>query len=137
VSDGLPYNWAIQKRHFREFTPILDFAHAVEHLYEAARSVDDDAERRWTDYLRWARECWGGNVLQVLTELREHQRRVGLPPKDCEKTDPRKVLADALGYFQNNLGRMDYPAYRRQGLPTTANHFGAHGVNCQRDQHAG
>ena len=37
VSDGLPYNWAIQKRHFRDFTPILDFVHAVEHLYEAAR----------------------------------------------------------------------------------------------------
>ena len=35
VSDGLPYNWAIQQRHFRDFTPILDFVHAVEHLYEA------------------------------------------------------------------------------------------------------
>jgi len=41
VSDGLPYNWAIQKRHFRDFTPILDFVHAVEHLYQAARSVHD------------------------------------------------------------------------------------------------
>lgn len=123
VSDGLPYNWAIQKLHFRDFTPILDFVHAVEHLYEAARSVDDDAERRWTDYLRWARDCWGGNVRQVIAELREHQQRVGLPPKDCEKTDPRKVLADAIGYFQNSISRMDYPAYRRQGLPTTSAHM--------------
>jgi len=123
VSDGLPYNWAIQKRHFRDFTPILDFVHAVEHLYDAARCVHDDAERRWMDYLRWARDCWSGNVLQVIAELREHQRRVGLPPKDCEKTDPRKVLADAVGYFQNNVSRMDYPAYRRQGLPTTSAHM--------------
>lgn len=123
VSDGLPYNWAIQKRHFRDFTPILDFVHAVEHLYEAARCVHDDAERRWTDYLRWARDCWGGSVLQVITELRAHQCQVGLPPKDCEKTDPRKVLADALGYFQNNVLRMDYPNYRRQGLPTTSAHM--------------
>jgi hypothetical protein len=123
VSDGLAYNWAIQKRHFGDFTPILDFVHAVEHLYEAARSVHDDAERRWTDYLRWARDCWGGNVLHVIAELREHQRQVGLPPKDCEKTDPRKVLADAVGYFQNNVSRMDYPAYRREGLPTTSAHM--------------
>jgi hypothetical protein len=123
VSDGLPYNWAIQKRHFRDFTPILDFVHAVEHLYEAARAVHDDAERRWTDYLRWARACWGGNILQVIGALREHQRQVGLPPKDCEKTDPRKVLADAVGYFQNNVSRMDYPAYRRHGLPTTSAHM--------------
>ena len=43
VSDGLPYNWVIQQRHFGDFTPILDFVHAVEHLYEAARSVHDDA----------------------------------------------------------------------------------------------
>ncbi len=123
VSDGLPYNWAIQKRHFGDFTPILDFVHAVEHLYEAARSVHDDAERRWTEYLRWARDCWGGNVRQVIAELREHQRQVGLPRKDCEKTDPRKILADAIGYFQNNALRMDYPTYRQQGLPTTSAHM--------------
>lgn len=120
VSDGLPYNWAIQKRHFRDFTPILDFVHAVEHLYEAAGSVHDDAQQRWNGYLRWARDCWSGNVLQVIAELCEHQRHLGLPPKDCEKTDPRKVLADAIGYLQNNVSRMDYPAYRRQGLPTTS-----------------
>ena len=123
LGDGLPYNWTIQSDRFGDFTPILDFVHAVEHLYEAVRSAHDDAERRWTDYLRWARACWGGNILQVITELREHQRRVGLPPKDCEKTDPRKVLADAVGYFQNNVSRMNYPAYRRQGLPTTSAHM--------------
>jgi len=123
VSDGLPYNWAIQKHHFGDFTPILDFVHAVEHLYEAARCLDDDAERRWTDYLRWARDCWGGNVLRVIAELRAHQQRLGLPPKDCEKTDPRKILAEAVGYFRNNVSRMDYPAYRRQGLPITSAHM--------------
>jgi hypothetical protein len=123
VSDGLPYNWAIQRRHFRDFAPILDFVHAVEHLYEAARSVHDEAERRWMNYLRWARDCWSGNVRQVIVELREYQQSLGLPPQNCEKTDPRKVLADAVGYFQNNVSRMDYPAYRRDGLPTTSAHM--------------
>lgn len=123
VSDGLPYNWTIQQRHFRDFTPILDFVHAVEHLYEAARCLDDDAERRWSDYLRWARDCWSGNVLPVIAALRAQQRQVGLPPKDCEKTDPRKVLADAIGYFRNNASRMNYPAYRQRGLPTTSAHM--------------
>jgi hypothetical protein len=123
VCDGLPYNWSIQSRHFGDFTPILDFVHAVEHLYEASRCIDDDVERRWTDYLRWARDCWSGKVIQVIAELREHQQHLGLPPKDCEKTDPRKLLADAMGYFQNNIARMDYPTYRRQGLPTTSAHM--------------
>jgi len=123
VCDGLPYNWSIQSRHFPDFTPILDFVHAVEHLYEAARCVHDDAERRWTDYLCWARDCWRGNVQQVIAELGAHQRQIGLPPKNCEKTDPRKILAEAIGYFQNNALRMDYPACRRQGLPTTSAHM--------------
>ena len=120
VSDGLPYNWTIQQRHFRDFTPILDFVHAVERLYEAARSVNADVELRWEDYLRWARDCWAGQIDQVIVELKERQNSLGLPPPDCEKTDPRKIFADAIGYFQNNVSRMRYPEYRRQGIPTTS-----------------
>ena len=120
VSDGLPYNWTIQQRHFRDFTPILDFVHAVERLYEAARCLHDDADQRWGDYLRWARACWSGAVEQVVIELKERQGEVGVPPKDCEKTDPRKMFADAIGYLEHNASRMKYPEYRRSGLPTTS-----------------
>jgi hypothetical protein len=123
VSDGLPYNWTIQQRHFRDFTPILDFVHAVERLYEAGRCVHDDPDRRWDDYLHWARDCWLGNVGQVLAELVTHQQRLGLPPDDAAQDDPRKVLADAIGYFENNASRMDYPEYRRRGLPNTSAHM--------------
>lgn len=123
VSDGLPYNWTIQQRHFRDFTPILDFVHAVERLYEAARCVHDDPDRRWEEYLRWASICWRGHVGQVIAELAAHQQQLGLPPDDAAKDDPRKLLADAIGYFQNNASRMDYPNYRRQGLPTTSAHM--------------
>lgn len=120
VSDGLPYNWTIQQRHFRDFTPILDFVHAVERLYEAARCLNADAGHRWEDYLRWARACWLGSVGQVIVELKQRQGELGLPPKDCEKTDPRKIFADAISYLQNNTSRMKYPEYRRDGLPTTS-----------------
>jgi len=120
VSDGLPYNWTIQQRHFHDFTPILDFVHAVERLYEAARCLNADADRRWEDYLRWACCCWDGQIDQVIAELKQRQGELGLPPKDCEKTDPRKIFADAIGYFGNNATRMDYPEHRRQGLPTTS-----------------
>jgi len=123
VSDGLPYNWTIWERHFRDFTPILDFVHAVERLYEAARCLHADPQRRWADYLRWARACWQGKMPQVLAELRGHQPALGFPPPDCDKTDPRKLFADALGYFEHSLSRMNYPEYRRQGLPTTSAHM--------------
>jgi hypothetical protein len=120
VSDGLPYNWTIAQRHFPYFTPILDFVHAVERLYEAARCVNDDVDSRWEDYLGWARACWAGDICRVLEELKRRQGELGTPPRDCEKTDPRKILAEAIGYFQNNISRMKYPEYRRDGLPTTS-----------------
>ena len=123
VCDGLPYNWTIQQRHFQQFTPILDFVHAVERMYEAARSVHVDVDCRWEAYLRWTRAAWRGEIEQVLPELRTHQQQLGLPPADCEQTDPRKILADAIGYFENNAARMKYPEYRQQGLPVTSAHM--------------
>ncbi len=76
--------------------------------------------RRWKDYLRWADACWAGQIDQVIDELKERQHALGLPPPDCEQADPRKVFADAIGYFRNNATRMKYPEYRQQGLPTTS-----------------
>ena len=123
VSDGLPYNWTIQQRHFRDFVPILDFVHAVERLYEASGAIHADADERWHDYVRWASTCWAGGITQVIAKWKTHQERLGLPATACEKTDPRKILADAIGYFESNAARMNYPEYRRQGLPTTSAHM--------------
>ena len=36
--------------------------------------------------------------------------------------DPRKILIGALGYLEGNRARMDYPRYRREGLPWTSSH---------------
>ena len=36
--------------------------------------------------------------------------------------DPRTILARELGYLENNRQRMDYPRYRRLGLPWTTSH---------------
>lgn len=120
VSDGLPYNWTIHERHFRDFTAILDFVPVLEHLYEAARCLHADADRRWEEHLGWTRACWSGQVQQVIADMQQQQIGLGLPPKDCEKTDPRQVLADAIGYFEHNAARMNDPQYRQDGLPVTS-----------------
>ena len=52
--------------------------------------------------------------------MKTRQDELGLPLKNCEKTDPRKILAEAIGYFENNASRMKYPEYRQEGLPTTS-----------------
>jgi len=120
VCDGLQYNWTIQKRHFPNFVPILDFPHALERAYEAARAVRGNAEEVWTCYVGWASACWEGRVEDMLTDMRRYQATLGTPPKDCAEKDSRRVLAEAITYFENNASRMNYPRYRTAGLPMTS-----------------
>jgi hypothetical protein len=119
VADGLAANWTMQAEHFADYTPILDFTHAVSYLFRAARLCGrlDDA---WDHYARWMTSVWRGGVDQVLAELREHQQRLGLPPEDAADDDPREQLRLIVGYLDNHRGRMLYDEYRRQGLPTTS-----------------
>src|SRR5205085_2500243 len=63
------------------------------------------------------RLAWSGQVKELLAGLRAASAKVGAPPEKCADDDPRKVVADTLGYVRNNRSRMDYPRYRRLGLP--------------------
>jgi hypothetical protein len=119
LGDGLPWNWSIWKRHFSDFTPILDFIHVLSYLFVAAKAVHEGAEDAWSQYLAWMRGAWQGEVDQVLEELRAWQAKRGEPPQDAPDPDPRKILAKTIHYLENNQGRMKYPEYRQLGLPVT------------------
>jgi hypothetical protein len=119
LGDGLPWNWSIWKRHFRDFTPILDFIHVLSYLFLAAKAVHEQAEDAWDQYLVWMGGCWRGEIDDVLEELAAWQTRLGQPPADAPETDPREVLRKTIQYLNNNRSRMDYPEYRKQGMPVT------------------
>jgi hypothetical protein len=119
LGDGLAWNWSIWKKHFPDFTPILDFIHVLSYLFVAAKAVHTVADDAWDQYLAWMHGCWRGEVNQVLEELRHLQIRLGLPPDGIADTDPRKVIAKTITYLEHNQVRMNYPEYRRQGLPVT------------------
>lgn len=119
LGDGLPWNWSIWKKHFAEFTPILDFIHVLSYLFVAAKAVHPAAQDAWDQYLAWMRGCWGGEVGQVLEELRHWQTKLGSPPEEASETDPRALVAKTITYLGNNQPRMNYPDYRREGLPIT------------------
>ena len=123
VGDGLQYNWTIQQRHFPTFTPILDFPHAIERVYETARALHGNGDCAWELYVHWITDCWQGRTANVLRDMEREQSERGEPPKDCEDKDLRKVLAETITYLRNNLTRMDYPRYRREGLPLTSAHM--------------
>lgn len=119
LGDGLAWNWSIWKQHFSTFTPILDFIHVLSYLFLAAKAVHASGQDAWDQYEVWMRGCWGGEVAQVLEELRHWQNRLGDLPDDVSEADPRAIVTKTITYLENNQGRMNYPDYRRQGLPVT------------------
>lgn len=126
VADGAAYNWGIHKGYFADFEPIVDLLHVLCYLYLAAVAVGEQDEERWATYERWLRACWRGRVTEVIDELFVWQQglveRLGEPPEgeELQAKDPRRLVAEALSYLGNNQSRMDYPRYRRQGLPITS-----------------
>ena len=62
----------------------------------------------------------GKLVVILAVGIKDRSRiMIGESPSDAADNDPRKIIAETIGYLQNNAPRMDYPAYRREGLPVT------------------
>jgi hypothetical protein len=122
LGDGQAYNWAIHKGYFADFEPIVDFLHVLCYVYLAAWAVGGTEEQRWSLYLDWLRGCWQGRVSAVIEQLGIGQGHLGKPPpgEELPPSDPRRWVAEALTYLGNNRERMDYPRYRREGLPVTS-----------------
>jgi len=120
LGDGQQYNWQIQRAYFPHFEAIADFLHVLCYLYRGAWAVGDDEASRWRQFERWMRACWQGRVEEVLAELAAWQERWGRPPPEADEQDPRRVVKEVGRYLRNNQGRMDYPRYRRAGLPVTS-----------------
>jgi hypothetical protein len=120
VCDGSQALWALFGLHLLAsgFIAILDFVHLLTYLYAAAGAVrGKGTPAAWSLYERWLRLAWSGEVAPLLAALRDAARRAGEPPKEAAEDDPRRLLADAVSYVANNRERMDYPRYRRLGLP--------------------
>jgi len=62
-------------------------------------------------------------VVHVIDALVVHRERLGPPPDNGEPGDPRWRIHRAWTYYTNNQMRMNYPEYRRQGLPLTSSHI--------------
>jgi len=122
VGDGAAYNWWIHRAFFPHFIPITDFLHVLCYIYLAAWAVAANAEHRWRIYVDWLVACWQGGVNKVIDEMRRWQEKIGVVAEgeEVDDKDPRKLLAEALTFLENNKERMDYPLYRQLGLPITS-----------------
>jgi hypothetical protein len=119
VADGSDANWGVWRRHFSDYVPILDFIHALTYVYAAAMA-GQALKEGWHAYRQWAQEIWSGQVDRVITAMELRQQALGEPTKETPKTAPAAIVATSLGYLRNQRSRMDYSAYRKQGLPITS-----------------
>ncbi len=87
---------------------ILDFYHAAEHLGDLGRALhpgDESTREEWIE--RWCHRLKHAGGAVVLEELR------ALPAEGREGV--RTVHGEVLGYFENQVHRMDYPMYQAKG----------------------
>jgi hypothetical protein len=119
LGDGGLWIWKIHRIFFPTFEPIVDFVHALTYVYLASRAIGGGTEATWQRYLGWATACWQGRVAEVLGELRLALEAIPRPRESREEKplDPYYVVSKTIGYLEHNELRMDYPRYRREGLP--------------------
>ena len=122
VGDGAAANWAIQKQWFSDFVAILDFIHALSYVFAAAMA-GREFRAGWEAYTAWIQWVWSGHVENVIAALQVRRSELGAPEEADGETSPRRVVAEALTYLQNNKDRMHYDQYRKAGLPITSSHM--------------
>jgi hypothetical protein len=125
VGEGGHWMGPLGEMHFPGWEQILDFLHLLVPLDAAALAADREQGSRgtfraWRLSERMRRAVWAGQVAQVQALLREHAERLGPPPARAPADQPRQVVSLVLQYVTDHAGRMDYPRYRREGLPVTS-----------------
>jgi hypothetical protein len=121
VCDGQAYNWSIYEMHLLPlgFVAVLDFVHLLAYLYDAAHAYrGKNAAQGWKLYEQWLRWAWSGKVGKLLSDLRSASAKLAKQGSVAE--DRKRTVDETLTYVTNNRQRMDYPEYRRLGLPISS-----------------
>ena len=108
LGDGAKWIWGISGEHFPIGQEIVDWYHALDHLWTAAHlGFEDKAQReRWVKQRKT--DLWLGQIEQIATTIETLAQQT-----PAQQTD----LKTEAGYFRNNQRRMQYQLFREQGYP--------------------
>jgi hypothetical protein len=115
VADGSSANWSLHAKHFAEFVPILDFVHASEYLHAARKALG-----LATSQCHWVRDLWQGRSAEVVAALRAELDERGVGVAKLDDDHELRPVQQAWTYLSNASDKLDYPRYRREGLPCTS-----------------
>lgn len=104
--------------HFHVLARIIDWCHAVEHLWDCAKAVHGAGTPQAAQMgERLEALLWDGRVEQVIAELLCESQKLGPPTPTDTPATPCKILATNVGYFTEHKQHINYPEYRRRGWP--------------------
>jgi len=104
IGDGAHGIWNIAAEHFPTATQIVDWYHASQYVWNAARTIFGEGSDRRTPWATPQLDAlWDGRVADVLAALEPYRAKGA-------------GVTDALSYDTTHQARMDYPTYRARGL---------------------
>lgn len=109
LGDGAHWIWNMADDHFGARTEIVDFYHASEHVWVAAKALYGEGTRKANS---WA-ECQIDKLYEKGPKPLLRSLRRAKAPND----QAAEIIRRERGYFSSNASRMDYPAFLKRGLP--------------------
>lgn len=107
LGDGAPANWSQFALHFPHRVEVLDWYHAVEHLWAAGNGVFGQGTPQAQEWVAARKEeLWKGEVEAVLAALLHQRDEHGA-----------EAAGGEVHYFASNQERMRYAQFRAQGYP--------------------
>jgi hypothetical protein len=127
IGDGARWIWRGVREHLTSLGPtvveILDYYHAVEHLWKLSNSVFGQGTAAATAWVR-AREAellegrlsdFFESLQKALEVARERAREMGESLTETVQKSLTETVQKELNYFINNADRIHYAEYLRQG----------------------
>jgi hypothetical protein len=117
LGDGAPANWKQFDLHFPNRVEVLDWYHAVEHLWAAGNGIFGQGTPQAGEWVAVReKELWEGRVEEVIAILKEEaaRERAGSPGSPGMQGE---AAGEQIHYFETNKERMRYSQYRGAGYP--------------------
>lgn len=109
LGDGAIWIWALAAEHFGTRIEVIDFYHAAEHVWTVARALFGEGTVAAT--------AWANARIKELLATGADPARRAMATATATTPEAVDVLRRERGYFRTNAHRMNYPAFRAQGLP--------------------
>lgn len=107
LADGQAYNWSLAAAHFPTALQIVDFMHAVQHLYTVAHVIFGEGTSPVASWVAARKaELLADEVAAVITAVED------LPARTPVQQEAQRR---ELGYFRTNAARMRYGTFRQRG----------------------